>query len=106
MNQVIIGPLIYAVVEVEELASAHGLLYGDIDYGRCRIRVAAESDPQIKRVTLWHEILHGILNGAAITADHNEQHIDALAHGIVQVLRDNPDLRGGSSAAEQPGTTG
>ncbi len=44
-------------------------------------------------MTLWHEILHGILNGAAQTEEHNEAHIDALAHGIIQVLRDNPQLR-------------
>jgi len=93
MSQTItIGPLIYTVVEVEELASASGQLYGDIDYGRCRIRICADSDPQIRRITLWHEVLHGILAAAAQTEDHNEAHIDALAHGIVQVLRDNPEL--------------
>lgn len=94
IKQVQIGPLSYRVVEVRELASAaHGALYGDIDYSKCRIRIAQESDPQIKDVTLWHEILHGILAGAAHTEDHNEEHIDALAHGIIQVLRDNPELR-------------
>lgn len=87
-----IGPLTYQVVEVPELASASGSLYGDIDYGKCRIRICAESDPQIKLVTLWHELLHGILAGAAHTEDHNEAHIDALAHGIVLALRDNPQL--------------
>jgi hypothetical protein len=92
-----IGPIRYEVVEVAELASAKGELYGDIDYSKCRIRIAAESDAQVKRVTLWHEILHGILTGAAQTEDHNEAHIDALAHGIILLLRDNPALRGGDA---------
>lgn len=92
--QIQIGPISYQVVEVPELASARsGQLYGDINYEKCRIRIASESDPQIKLVTLWHEIFHGILNGAAQTEEHNEAHIDALAHGIIQVLRDNPQLR-------------
>lgn len=90
--QIQIGPLTYTVVEVEELANGTSELYGDINYGRCRIRIAAESDGQMKLVTLWHEILHGILTGSAQT-DHNEAHIDALAHGIIQVLCDNPELR-------------
>lgn len=91
--QIKIGPLCYEVVEVAELASAGGELHGDINYRKCRIRIDADDAPQIKRVTLWHEILHGILTGAAQSEDHNEAHIDALAHGIIQVLRDNPQLR-------------
>lgn len=94
IKHVQIGPLRYKVVEVEELASERsGALYGDINYGKCRIRIAADSCPQIKQATLWHEILHGILAGAAHTDDHNEAHIDAIAHGLIQVLRDNPKLR-------------
>jgi hypothetical protein len=87
-----IGPLRYEVVEVEELAGKAGELCGDITAYKCRIRIAADMDPQAKLVTLWHEILHGILSTAAHNEDHNEAHIDALAHGIIQVLRDNPFL--------------
>lgn len=94
IKHVQIGPLRYKVVEVEELASpASGALYGDINYGKCRIRIAADSCAQMKQVTLMHEILHGILVCAAQTEEHNEAHIDALAHGLIQVLRDNPQLR-------------
>jgi hypothetical protein len=91
-EQVRIGPIVYTVCEESELASASGTLYGDINYGKCRIRIDADLDPQIKRITLWHEVLHGILNTAAIS-DHDEQIIDALAHGIVQALHDNPELK-------------
>lgn len=88
-----IGSVSYAVRLVEELAGDSRALYGDINYGRCRIRVSADMDAQVQRVTLWHEVLHGILNNAAIT-EHPEQLIGALAHGIIQVLNDNPILRG------------
>ena len=87
-----IGPIDYKVVKVKELASADGLLHGDIDFGRCRIRVDAGDDPQRQYQTMWHEALHGILHGAGIRGDHNEQQIEALTHGIIQLLRDNPDL--------------
>ena len=95
-KEVQIGPITYRVELVEELhEQGQGrYLYGDIHYGRCRIRIDAELDPQVQCLTLWHEVLHGILNGAGIdSADHDEQQIDALAHGIVQALRDNPGLR-------------
>ena len=91
--QIKIGPLRFQVIEVPELASESGELHGDINFRKCRIRIDADDSPQIKQITLWHEILHGILYGAAHRSDHNEAHIDALAHGIIQVLRDNPQLR-------------
>lgn len=104
--QIVIGPLTYKVVKVKELACHEGLLHGDINFNKCRIRIDASDNPQRQHQTLWHEILHGILRGAGNKDDHDEQQIDALAHGIIQVLRDNPQLRGGSSAAEQPEKTG
>jgi hypothetical protein len=89
--QIQIGPIAYDVIAVPELCGSTGPLYGDINFGKCRIRINADDAPQIQLVTLWHEVLHGILRQAAIE-DHNEQVIDALSHGLIQVLRDNPDL--------------
>ena len=91
--QIQIGPIAYEVVEVAELAGAGpSSLCGDIDTMRCHIRINADMAAPTKRVTLWHEVLHGILFAAGLS-DHDEQLVDALAHGIVQVLRDNPELR-------------
>lgn len=86
--RVLIGPIAYQVVETE----LNGNLCGDIDTMKCRIRIEQSMAPDIKRVTLWHEIVHGILFAAGIT-DHSEIQVDALAHGLVQLLRDNPELR-------------
>jgi hypothetical protein len=92
--QIQIGPITYSVVEVPELAGAGpSSLCGDIDTQKCRIRINADMADAIKRVTLWHEIVHGILFAAGIM-EHDEQVIDAIGHGLVQVLRDNPQLRG------------
>lgn len=45
-----------------------------------------------KMVTLWHEIIHSLLAQGGYL-DHNESHIETLGYGIVQVLKNNPDLR-------------
>jgi hypothetical protein len=82
-----IGPIRYQVALVDELAGPTGNLYGDISYPRCRIRIDATDDAQVQAVTLWHEVLHG-----AGVEEHDELTIRILSHGIVQVLRDNPEL--------------
>lgn len=91
-----IGPISYQVTKVKELAGDVGALHGDINFSKCRIRLEANDDPQRQHQTLWHEVLHGILHGAGLRDDHDEQQIEALTHGIIQALRDNPNLRGPS----------
>jgi Zn-dependent peptidase ImmA (M78 family) len=85
--RILIGPIRYKVVETD-IAS----ICGDINTVECCIRLNKAMKPDIRRVTLWHEIVHGILYAAGQT-DHDEVLTDAIAHGIVQVLRDNPELR-------------
>jgi Zn-dependent peptidase ImmA (M78 family) len=85
-----IGAVTYTVSEAKLRGAC-----GTCNYEQARIRINARLDPQLKRVTLWHEIIHALLfNAGVYTAEHNEQQIDALAHGIIQVLRDNPWLKG------------
>jgi hypothetical protein len=90
--QIRIGPIDYDVIEVKGLVSKE-FACGECNYERGRIRIDAGMHSQVKQVTIWHEAIHAILHGAAI-GDHDEQVVDALAHGIVQVLRDNAELRG------------
>ena len=89
--QIKIGPILYDVLEVHELCGEAGSLCGDLNTSRTRIRINADDDSQVQVVTLWHEILHGILYTAGIR-DHDERLIDALAHGLVQVISDNPEI--------------
>lgn len=87
-----IGPIAYEVQLVERLYSAdHTPLYGEIDYAAGVIRISAEQSPVMRQITLWHELLHGILSSAGI-AQHNETIVDAIAHGIVDALQRNPLL--------------
>lgn len=87
-----IGPVLYQVLYVPELASAeHGALCGDFNAAKARIRINADDDPQVQIVTLWHELLHGLLYTAGIR-EHDEQVIDALAHGLIQLLTENPEI--------------
>lgn len=88
--QIKIGPIHYDVVEY---AFDGETRCGDIDSLKCRIRINESMPPCNKRVTLWHEIVHGILYAAGQTKDHDEIVIDAIAHGLTQVLTDNPELR-------------
>jgi hypothetical protein len=82
-----IGPISYQVVETDIPS-----ICGDINTVECQIRLNKALRPDIRQVTLWHEVVHGILFAAGQT-DHDEVLTDAIAHGIVQVLRDNPKLR-------------
>ena len=88
-----IGGIDYEVIEEHNLFAYDGTtrLNGHIVYDKCQIRIDDTLDPQAKNQTMWHEILHGILTHAGID-EQSETHIDIIAYGIIQVLRDNPDL--------------
>lgn len=66
-------------------------LHGHIRLADSELRVANDQSADIKVVTLWHEILHGILYNAG-QSEQPEPLIEAFSFGIVQLLRDNPDL--------------
>lgn len=89
-----IGGLDYEVIEEHNLCAEDGTkrLNGHIVYDQCQIKVDSTLDRQVKNQTIWHEILHGILTHAGIE-EQSETHIDVIAYGIVQVLRDNSELR-------------
>lgn len=70
-----------------------GYRVGEIDYERLRIRLKNTLSDQVKIQTLWHEIIHGILNNAGNPdKSQAETVIDAISVGLIQVLRDNPEL--------------
>lgn len=66
---------------------------GCIDYEKQTILIRKGLAADARNVTLWHEILHGILYNMG-QVNHDETIVDGLAHGIVQALNDNPHLRG------------
>lgn len=88
-----IGGIDYEVEEVPNLCTEDGTkrLNGHILYDSCRIRIDENLSQQTKSLVMWHEILHGILTHAGVQ-EQSEAQIEALSYGIVQVLRDNPQL--------------
>src|SRR5438128_1067003 len=67
IKQVQIGAIEYKIVEADIPS-----ICGDCDTMNCRIRINKTMHPTIKRVTLWHELVHGILFTAG-QLDHEEQ---------------------------------
>lgn len=88
-----IGGTDYKIVEEKDLHDGGTWLNGHIIYNHPQIRIESEMDEYIKWVTVWHEVLHGILQHAG-QGDHDEKMIEALGYGVTQVLRDNEYLRG------------
>lgn len=88
-----IGGVDYWVLDNQyALNDGQHLLYGQIDYTTSEIKIAdAAKSPEMKGITLWHEILHGIRNHAGLDIEDEENVVDMFAKGIFQVLEDNID---------------
>ncbi len=80
----------YKIENEENLNDGINVLSGQIDYCKSEIYLNSKYGHQNKCVTLWHEILHGILTHSNIDLGETEERIiDILAYGIYQVLQDN-----------------
>ena len=93
-KEIKIGWRVYDIEQGEHRSgSCGGDLYGEINYEQNKIYIYREQDEENKRVTLLHEILHGI--GFMIGNNEfreNEGLITALAENLYQVIKDNPTL--------------
>lgn len=88
--QIKIGAINYSVVLVEDLEDGEGnRLDGNIVYGLCQIRLDSKLSEQAQLQVAWHEAIHAILSHAGINR-HNDNLIDALAYGVMDVIRNNP----------------
>lgn len=90
-NSIRIGGVEYEVKDnIPSLNDGQCLLYGQIDYHDNTIKLSdIAQGHQMKCITLWHEILHGIRNHAGISVENEETVVDMFARGIYQVLQDN-----------------
>lgn len=87
-----VGGIDYAVVETKGLNNGAQMLYGRIDYQKSIIELNPEVQAhQMKCVTLWHEIIHGIIEHSCINIKESTEEviIDMIAKGVYQVLQDN-----------------
>lgn len=65
---------------------------GKISFSHNEIFIELDLSQQAKFVTLWHEILHGILRHANYKNDDEEKLVDILSYGICGVIQDNPEF--------------
>ena len=89
-----VGPINYEIVEVSDLrADDDTKLYGQISWTTCEIRIKPNQHAQQRRQTIWHEIVHVLLEQLGCNKDiNNEAFTTALAHALMQVVQDNPFL--------------
>lgn len=90
LDNIKIGAFNYKVV-LEESELDGDACDGLMDYAQAKISISNKQDDQIKVQTLLHEILHGIMHQAGYI-DHDEGVINTLSYGLIQVIRDNPEL--------------
>ena len=86
-----IGAIDYTIEMVTDLRDGDRGLNGWIRYNDSKVMLDDEMEPQAEYITLWQEILHGLLTQAGM-AKQDERIVEVLSHGIVMVIRDNPWL--------------
>lgn len=85
-----IGGVDYKVQEYPDLNDGVNVAYGHISYEDSIIYLNSKNQKHQKScITLWHEILHGIIEHANLEIENEEQVVDTLAKGVYQVLQDN-----------------
>lgn len=86
-----IGGVDYQVELAENVRIGNEICFGSIDYGESVIAISTTDGTghQHQCITLWHEILHGIINHACMKLDNEEDVVEVLSKGIYQVLQDN-----------------
>lgn len=91
-NTVRIAGVDYAVCSARTLNDGDRLLYGQVDFEQSTIKLNPDvAGHQHQCITLWHEILHALINNAHIKMDNDkeEEIVEALSRGVYMVLQDN-----------------
>lgn len=90
-----VGAVEYAVIEVEDLHTHRdGVrvdLQGQVDYEACEIHIRPGYTVQQQLFTLWHEMIHAMLEQAGFV-EHDERMIVTLGYAVVGAIRANPQL--------------
>jgi hypothetical protein len=88
-----VGGFQYKIVYIQNLRDDDGKLDGRIHHGKTIIQVEDDLSPQAMPQTILHEVVHAIHVQIGRTEQNkDESYVDALAHSIYQVMRDNPEL--------------
>lgn len=86
-----IGGVEYAIRYGENVRIGNDLLYGKINYDDLVITLSTTDGTAHEKqcLTLWHEILHGIVNHAGAKIENEEDIVEMFAKGVYMVLQDN-----------------
>lgn len=97
-----VGPITYIVGEHDwpPDKEAGSQAMGRTFSSEGKIMLLRSMPPDVKHITLWHEIIHVILDQAG--QDASEGVIEALSHGVVATLGDNPWLGDNAYAVFPP----
>jgi|AntAceMinimDraft_17_1070374.scaffolds.fasta_scaffold19102_7 hypothetical protein len=88
-GEVKIGSVIYSI---EELIETLEMTWGSINQQNSTIHIK-ERDPQQMYITLWHEILHGLLTAIGRTDESmDESLVEGLSNAITALIIDNPTI--------------
>ena len=81
----------YGIEQVAGLSNGINRLLGEIQHTTLRIRLDIEQEPQRAAVTLWHEMIHAVIEHAGLDlgSDVEERVADTVAFGVYQILEDN-----------------
>ena len=93
-KSIVIGPLTYKIEEISDLYHKGTAIFGFFNPTNVVIQIEKDIPGQRRLITLWHEILHAILNHAD-RGDVDDNVISTLGFGVVQVLQANPFLGDG-----------
>jgi len=85
-----IGGTIYKVLVLPEIIEDDRELFGQIKYNDSVIKVSKKFPSNIPN-TILHECIHGLLEDRGIK--HKEELVVQLTNGLIQLLRDNPELK-------------
>lgn len=95
-NEIKIDGCIYEVNHKDQVIHEGQTIYGRISGKEGVIEVSKDICDYQQKITLMHEIIHGIFNHRNVDKHIPEQQYedvtDELAKGLVQVLNDNPEL--------------
>ena len=88
-----IGNMFYKVVYEEKLILNGQQCLGLIDYDSHTIKIDDKvQDSQNFKLTLIHEITHGLLHENGLHDLNTEENVDAISKALYQFLIDNTDI--------------
>ena len=93
IKSVTIGPFHYAITDIHGEIEDGKFIHGRVTHHKTLIEIDASSSKQGALHTLMHEIVHAIRYQSAIQPTENEEYVcDALAYGLIQLIKGNPEL--------------